>query len=358
MAGTSRNEALKAFDDTKTGVKGLVDSGLLKVPTIFIRPPHEIQNPGTNLTHFEIPIIDLQSVDCSNPKLREKIVDNIKKASENWGFIRVVNNGVPLSVLDDMIKGVTRFHEQDDELKKRYYSRDEAKKVRFSSNFDLYTSKAANWRDTLTFYMLRSDPPSPNEMPEVCRDITIEYTKHVNALGDILFELLSEALGLKTDHLKMMNCCEHNLLVSHYYPACPEPELTLGTASHTDPSFITILLQDDIGGLQVLYKEQWVDVQPIPGSLIVNIGDLLQITSNDKLKSVQHRVLANRVGPRLSVASFLTPAFNPTKRYGPIQELISDATAPVYKEITLKEYVANFNYEGLDGKSGLDRFKL
>ncbi|PIA36463.1 hypothetical protein AQUCO_03400387v1 [Aquilegia coerulea] len=357
----NRTEELKAFDDTKTGVKGLVDSGLQKVPKIFIRPPNKVvQNSDSNLTHFAIPVIDLGGIH-EDKRVREEIVHGIKSASENWGFFRVVNHGVPLSVLDEMIKGVIRFNEQDDEVKKEYYSRDETRNVRFNSNFDLYTSKAANWRDSLAIYMLRtlrSNPLHPSEMPTACRDISMEYAKHVSTLGDTLFELLSEALGLKTDYLNEMGCAEHCLLVSRYYPACPEPELTLGTAKHTDPAFVTILLQDDIDGLQVLHQDLWVDVRPIPGSLIVNIGDLLQITSNDKLKSVEHRVLANQVGPRVSVASFLTPAFNVASRYKPIKELISDDTGPVYKEISLKEYVNNFNSEGLDGKSGLDNFKL
>ncbi|KAK8548618.1 hypothetical protein V6N12_061528 [Hibiscus sabdariffa] len=62
----------------------------------------------------------------------------------------------------------------------------------------------------------------------------------------------------------------------------------------------------EIGGLQVLYEDQWIDVPPVPGALVVNIGDMLQLITNDKFKSVEHRVLANTEGPRVSVASFFT----------------------------------------------------
>jgi len=95
-------------------------------------------------------------------------------------------------------------------------------------------------------------------------------------LGTLLFELLSEALGLNPNHLKDMDCAEGLLALGHYYPPCPEPELTVGTTKHSDNDFLTVLLQDDIGGLQVLYQDKWIDITPVPGALIVNVGDLLQ----------------------------------------------------------------------------------
>ncbi|KAF5202954.1 1-aminocyclopropane-1-carboxylate oxidase-like protein [Thalictrum thalictroides] len=208
----NRAEELKAFDDTKKGVKGLVDLGINKIPKIFIRQPDENQKSDELIDHsdIQIPVIDLQGD-------HQEVIDKVMKASEEWGFFQVVNHGVPLSVLDEMIKGVIRFNEQDDEVKNEYYTRDRSKKVWYNSNVDLYVSKAANWRDTLTVNMIRSDPMNPEKLPAACRDITIEYTKHITVLGDTLFELLSEAL-------------------------------------------------------------------------VVNIGDLLQITSNDRLKSVEHRL--------------------------------------------------------------------
>ena len=110
-----------------------------------------------------------------------------------------------------------------------------------------------------------------------CREILIEYSEHVQSLGQILFGLLSEALGLNPSHLTDMGCMEGHGFVCHYYPACPEPDRTIGHAKHCDPDFLTILLQDQIGGLQVLHEDHWIDIPPLEGALIVNIGDLLQV---------------------------------------------------------------------------------
>jgi len=107
----------------------------------------------------------------------------------------------------------------------------------------------------------------------------MEYGTCLMKLGTVLFELLSEALGLHPNHLKDLHCCEGNMIIGHYYPACPEPDLTMGTTKHSDVSFLTVLLQDHIGGLQVLHQDKWINVPPVPEALVVNIGDLLQASS-------------------------------------------------------------------------------
>ena len=94
------------------------------------------------------------------------------------------------------------------------------------------------------------------------------YKEQTMRLGLKLLELISEAVGLNSNHLKDMDCVEGLAILCHYYLACPQPELTMGTTKHFDNNFLTILLQDQIGGLEVLHQDQWVDVPPMPGALV------------------------------------------------------------------------------------------
>ncbi|MCL7035533.1 hypothetical protein MKW94_015816 [Papaver nudicaule] len=363
-----RMKELKALDDTKTGVKGVADSGLLNIPRIFVRPPEELAEEKKYLLLADkskfhekvlIPVIDLEDMEIR----REEIVNEIRLASGSWGFFQLLNHGVPETVMDEMLKGVARFHEQDTEVKKQYYSREFTRKVKYNMSLDWYQSKsAAKWKDTFSCAMLAPDLIDPRELPDVCRDIILEYTAYVRILGDTLIELLSEALGLEKNHLKDMDCTKFLSVLCHYYPPCPQPNLTMGAYKHTDRNFFTLLLQDNIGGLQILYENHWVDIKPTPGALVVNIGDLLQLISNAKFRSAEHRVLANRVGPRLSVASFFgTNVMNSAKLYGPIKELISNEDendVPIYRNVTVPEYMKQCYSNDKDGAHPLSHFKL
>ncbi|CAK7338942.1 unnamed protein product [Dovyalis caffra] len=343
--GSNYDEAkeVMAFDETKAGVKGLVDSGVTKVPRFFVQPSERVEKLSSKSSNinFQVPIIDFEGFENSR---RIEVVNEIRKASEEWGFFQVVNHGIPVSVMDEMLVGVKRFHEQPQEVKMELYSRDANQRVKFFSGVLLLTKEPAIWRDTIAFDF-KDGKLDPEHFPDIFRKEVSEYIRHVMTIGKTLSEFLSESLGLRSDYLSSIECMVTASLVGHYYPACPEPDLTLGTANHTDPSFLTILLQDNMGGLQVRHQNQWVDVP------------LCMLITNDKFKSVEHRVLAGEVGPRTSVACFFFPSTeNTLKPYGVIKELLSDKP-PLYRETHLAEYMAQFMTKG-SYISTLSHFKL
>lgn len=165
-----RAKELEAFDDSKTGVKGLIDAGIQKIPKIFVRPADELVEELTlhcPSDDLRPPVIDLAGVGVEDQRV--KIVDQVREASREWGIFLVTNHGIPSGVLDGMIDGIRRFHEQDGEIKKTFYSREQTRRVKYSSNIDLFQSRAANWRDTLTISLSVSQHLEPEELPEICR---------------------------------------------------------------------------------------------------------------------------------------------------------------------------------------------
>ncbi|KAM3280582.1 hypothetical protein ACQJBY_047409 [Aegilops geniculata] len=367
MASHSDHErlrALKAFDGTKAGVKGLVDAGVTTIPAIFHHPPDSLADaPHHHHGHhqFAIPVIDLAGL--ATPTGRSSAVGAVRAAAATVGFFQVTNHGVPESAMSDILAAVRRFNEEPAEAKAPYYSRDPNRRARYQCNFDLFHSPAASWRDTLYMEMAPEPPPPPEEIPPACRAIVPEYAGLVRRLGRTLFGLLSEALGLSRSYLEEEAGCLEGLSVGcHYYPACPEPRLTLGNARHSDPSFLTVLLQDAVGGLQVLVDDDerrpaWVDVPAEAGALVVNVGDYLQILSNERFRSVEHRVVANSAAHRVSVACFFR-ADASTRVLAPIVTAGDGDGRARYRSTTVPEMLRYYGAKGLDGVSALQRVRI
>lgn len=101
------------------------------------------------------------------------------------------------------------------------------------------------------------------------------YLKRIENLSRRILGVIGEGLGLEEGYLEEIS--QVQLLVGNYYPACPDPSLTLGLLKHCDPSLITILLQQDVCGLQVLNDGKWMLVSSIPNAFVVNIGNQLQV---------------------------------------------------------------------------------
>ncbi len=108
------------------------------------------------------------------------------------------------------------------------------------------------------------------------REVAGEYVAELRNLAEKILEMVCEGLGLATNHFSGGLSGNPVLLVNHY-PPCPNPSLTLGLAKHRDPSLITILLQEEINGLQVFKDDEWIRVEPLPHALVVNVGYVLQV---------------------------------------------------------------------------------
>ncbi|KAM7531563.1 hypothetical protein LguiB_034973 [Lonicera macranthoides] len=278
---------LNEFDSSKMGVKGLFDSGITTIPKFFIHPPETLSDLNSFTTFASIPTIDLANVNSDHH--RPLIVKRVKEAASAWGFFQVINHEVPVSAIDRTITAIKSFHEQPVDIKAKYYSQEESRGVMYASNNDLYRARSAAWHNSLSVWT-SPEPPFEEELPVACRREVMEWDTHANHVAEVVMELL---------------CLD----------------LTVGITSHTDPGMVTVLLTNEVQGLQVRHGEGWVNVKPLPGGLIVNIGDLLQIVSNGVYKIVEHRVLANSSRqPRISVVMF----FNLVKwkgdgYYGPLR---------------------------------------
>ncbi|XP_065856756.1 1-aminocyclopropane-1-carboxylate oxidase homolog 1-like [Euphorbia lathyris] len=355
-------EEVKKFDETKMGVKGLSDSGITSIPKFFIHPPESRPDlhPNPSQTPLTIPTIDLSTIN-SDHNHRAEIINQVKEAASNWGFFQIINHGISQSVLSSTLQSIRSFHDQPYEIKSKYYKREEIGGVMYASNNDLYRTKAAAWHDSLQIWMGAPAPVKAEEIPEICRKEIVEWDVWCKEVGEIVLELLSEGLGLDAGKFKELTFSDVRILLGHCYPYCPQPDLTVGITAHTDPGFMTVLLQDEIGGLQVKHGDGWVDVKPISGGLIINVGDFLQIVSNGEYKSVQHRVLANSSKrARISVVSF----FNLSKWrgspnfYGPLPELLSAEKPAIYRNFTQQEFMDNFYSKGLDAKSLIQKIQI
>jgi hypothetical protein len=110
------------------------------------------------------------------------------------------------------------------------------------------------------------------------RDTLLQYVAQNKTLVKRLLRIISESLGLEEEYIEN-NCGEDArvLMAINHYPPCPDPSLTIGIRAHSDPNTITILLQDQVAGLQIQKDGEWFSAQALEGSLIINVGDHLQV---------------------------------------------------------------------------------
>ncbi|CAN1801533.1 1-aminocyclopropane-1-carboxylate oxidase 5 [Linum perenne] len=201
-----------------------------------------------------------------------------------------------------------------------------------------------DWEDVITLVDYNE---WPSQTPGF-KETMAEYKAELRKLAEKVMEVMDENLGLSKGYIKnaFNNGCygeEESAFfrtkVSHY-PPCPKPEMVNGLRAHTDAGGVILLFQDDeVGGLQVLKDGEWIDVQPLKNSNVINTGDQIEVLSNGKYKSAWHRVLAALEGNRLSVASFYNPSLTATIGPATEQLLFGDSSA-VYPKFVFGDYMS------------------
>ncbi|KAG6746415.1 hypothetical protein POTOM_050955 [Populus tomentosa] len=174
-----------------------------------------------------------------------------------------------------------------------------------------------------------------------------DYCEAMSTLSLGIMELLGMSLGVSREHFREFFNENDSIMRLNYYPPCQKPDLTLGTGPHCDPTSLTILHQDQVGGLQVFVDNEWRSINPNFDAFVVNIGDTFMALSNGIYKSCLHRAVVNSQTPRKSLAFFLCPKND--KMVTPPHELVDtcnpriypDFTWPMLLEFTQKHYRAD-----------------
>ncbi|XP_071741789.1 gibberellin 2-beta-dioxygenase 8-like [Rutidosis leptorrhynchoides] len=317
----------------------------------------------TNLTSYNdvdpkldpLPVIDLKQFDLIE----------LEQACTDRGIFRLVNHGIPLILLSKLHEHVVKVYELEFEYKKSLFASIPNDVISYfwgtpaltPTGVALYKDQRTvvdyNWVEGLNFPLSQPSHVDLDQHPLV-RDMRMllqEYGVHQERLAKLIFGAMSQNLQLSNDS-RMYLAPSTGFLRVHRYPRCFFDESTKvwGVNAHTDSSVITILNQYEVGGLQILDEKDnvWIDAKPISNTLIVHLGDMMQAISDDKYKSVKHRVKVNSEKERISLGYFVFPD----------NECVIRSSS--YKPFTYPDFRAQVQQDvkTLGHKVGLSRFKL
>ncbi|GMI76241.1 ethylene forming enzyme, ethylene-forming enzyme [Hibiscus trionum] len=283
------------------------------------------------------PVINMEKL---NGEQRAATMDQIKDACENWGFFEILNHGIPHEFLDTV-----------EMLTKEHYKK--CMEQRFK---ELVSTKAReglqaevtdmDWEST--FHLRHLPQSNIAEIPDLSdeyRKVMKEFALKLEKLAEELLDLLCENLGLEKGYLKKAfygaKGPTFGTKVANY-PPCPTPDKIKGLRAHTDAGGIILLLQDpQVSGLQLLKDGEWVDVPPLRHSIVVNLGDQLEVITNGKYKSVEHRVVAQTDGARMSIASFYNPGSDAVIYPAPalMEKEAADEKKKLYPKFVFEDYM-------------------
>lgn len=279
------------------------------------------------MTDTRLPLIDMTGVHEGDPASIQRVGAAIREACSESGFFYITNHGVPQAVIDRAMAAAKTFFAYPVETKRQvavnkrhrgwhalggalmYEATRPDHKEFFSIGLELPEDDA----NVLAGEALRGPNQWPAFMPELQKALDDYYAAIAMAGADLL-KAVAAGLGIDEDFFtaKYDKRLQRTQMV--YYP--PHPPMAeadqFGVAPHTDYGCITLLYQDDSGGLQVreLGTNDWIDATPIHGSLVVNVGDLLARWSNDRFRSTLHRVINKSGHERYSIATFYDPTYS------------------------------------------------
>ncbi|KAG0282377.1 hypothetical protein BGZ96_000539 [Linnemannia gamsii] len=325
-----------------------------------------------------LPLIDLANFTDSSPEQRMKTAKQLVVACQDVGFVYIVNHGVPKEALTRAFQVSEDFYNlpQEDKLKAphppgwavhRGYSWPGLEKVSEAisgPNDEDTVSKLRAVQDFKESYEVGSEnnTDQPNVWPP--NDVYPEWRPTMQRFYWTCFEAaktilraLALGIGLQEEELLRLHSGDYNQLRLLNYPPIAAKALEHGGGfermpAHTDWSTITMLFQDDCGGLQVEDPKKpgnFTDVEPIDGALVMNIGDLMMRWSNDTLRSTKHRVtlppLQDRISgdtgitrQRKSIVYFLTT--DPDTVVETMSSCVDEKHPAKYEPITQREYNA------------------
>ncbi|KAL5811438.1 hypothetical protein ACOSQ3_028176 [Xanthoceras sorbifolium] len=338
------------------GVKGMVDLGLSKVPTQYIQPEKE-RIDKQNSRMCKLTPIDLLKLEGAE---HDRVVEEITRAAETLGFFQVVNHGVPVNLLERLKDAAHSFFGQAPQKKAVYLKgASPSPSVQYGTSFAPEKEKSLEWKDYISM-IYTNDAEALQHWPKECKEESMEYLKTSLQMVRKLMEVLMGNLGVKPDDMKIDALIGFKMVNMNFYPTCPDPELTIGVGRHSDMGALTVLLQDGIGGLYVKLEEdiadvgrkgEWIEIPPIQGALVINIGDTLQIISNGKYKSAEHRAATTSTKSRVSIPIFTMP--NPTEKIEPLPQLVERDGGARFRAVVFQDYMNNFFSNAHEGKKSL-----
>ncbi|HKH60862.1 MAG TPA: 2-oxoglutarate and iron-dependent oxygenase domain-containing protein [Flavitalea sp.] len=251
-----------------------------------------------------IPVVDLADFLSGDPKRKQSFVQQLGKAYEDVGFVAVKNHGIPDDLIGDLYKYVQRFFSLPSDTKKKYEVSGLAGQRGYTS-FGKEHAKGSDAPDLKEFFQygqkVDDNDPIKKEYPDNVQvgdipEFNPTFQKAYRAFeksGKALLQAIALYLGLDEqyfdEHIHNGNSI---LRAIHYPPIISEPKSAIRAEQHEDINLITLLVGASADGLQILTKQnEWVGVTSLPEQIVVNVGDMLQRLTNNRLKSTTHRVV-------------------------------------------------------------------